>query len=596
MDGFEKLHDPSLRLSTTMRGNPQVTLPDKSPVRSVHLPTNLESLSSQPGLIQRPVDFFDDTSSEGDVERDNHVAKEFLNINGTMASAKRVSPGRPRRPDNYLGANADHFRSNCEGKRISSAESRETFMRLHPNATQHYTFFDDGSDHSSFASSIRELSEHHYDSNIPAVDVRRSLSPPHDSVAVHDGNDESPILNRTEADRSAVILDAHHLTLQALMRNGDNLHHSLTPPPLQVARLPKRPMSEGTRYRSTSAPVKKVSMLPPPIDTSSTGRLNPAEIVRTPYPAVPRLPRSHRKDFIPSALAFNGQRTTPLDRVLTLSIRPRNQNGLPRIRTMVLPATSEFSTIKTASVAEKEKHFQALDFDDVAFFTGLRAHYHSLMGPCRFLSARSLSRVTVSGDATRAADAKYGWLHAPRSPRTVAWQGLTDSFSEEKMLRYFRNPKQVGKARYAWVSWAHRLAEAPASTAVTPGLPSALTATSMGLTPSRMSGSPDGLARKAEQHEGLEFVLSWSVKRIVSVLVVVILLSIVAALLWIFLGTMSSAQQIVHSPQSIPSINAGGGFRDAGDRVGTGTLIGICVLLVGLTGMGGWLGVSLLVL
>ena len=62
-------------------------------------------------------------------------------------------------------------------------------------------------------------------------------------------------------------------------------------------------------------------------------------------------------------------------------------------------------------------------------------------------------------------------------------------------------------------------------------------------------------------------------------------LCIAAAVLWTFLGKQT--------PGSTPSK---GGFRDAGDRLATGLLIGICVLVGGLSGMVGWLGVSWLVM
>jgi len=89
------------------------------------------------------------------------------------------------------------------------------------------------------------------------------------------------------------------------------------------------------------------------------------------------------------------------------------------------------------------------------------------------------------------------------------------------------------------------------------------------------------LVREMEQPEGLEFVLSWSIWRISLALTFVITVSIAAALLWIFLGRNSVAGHV-----------AQGGYRDAGDRLGTGVLLGICILLIGLTGIAGWLGIS----
>lgn len=134
------------------------------------------------------------------------------------------------------------------------------------------------------------------------------------------------------------------------------------------------------------------------------------------------------------------------------------------------------------------------------------------------------------------------------------------------------------------MSWAHTLAAAGGSSVpiVTP------------VPGSAREGNTRSEFPNEQQVEGLEFVLSWSWKRIVTALVLVLLVSVAAALLWIFLGTSVRTEVGMYS--RIPTIAIGEGFRDAGDRVSTGVVIGICVLLLGLTGIGGWLGVSWLVI
>jgi len=57
-------------------------------------------------------------------------------------------------------------------------------------------------------------------------------------------------------------------------------------------------------------------------------------------------------------------------------------------------------------------------------------------------------------------------------------------------------------------------------------------------------------------------------------------LSLLATLLWVFFGTTW-----IHV-----------GFSGAGERVATGLLLGLLVLLLGWTGVGGWLWVSWLFL
>jgi hypothetical protein len=92
------------------------------------------------------------------------------------------------------------------------------------------------------------------------------------------------------------------------------------------------------------------------------------------------------------------------------------------------------------------------------------------------------------------------------------------------------------------------------------------------------------MIRRAEQHEGLEFVVSWSVRRILLALALVLTLSLAATLLWVFLGKNSHGD------------GGQAGFMGAGDRVVAGVVMGISVLLIGMFGVGGWIGVSWLVL
>ncbi|KAK5115794.1 hypothetical protein LTR62_000883 [Meristemomyces frigidus] len=314
---------------------------------------------------------------------------------------------------------------------------------------------------------------------------------------------------------------------------------------------------------------KKVQVVPPPIDTSGPRPSLPADLVRTPYPET--TPRgSRRRDF--GSPGGEAARTLPAaqERVLMLRIRRSNTNGRPRVTTLVIPVPDAFDTsrvVHSTSRTDIPSPSPSADFDDAAFFHHLRTSYKLLLGPLGLCTAKSLSRILVSGPATRRADAGYGWLAQPRSPRGLAHQGLSDTFSEEKILQHFCRPA-MGRQRFAFVHWAHRLAGASSD------LPD-------GEEVDIREGLEGELGQSGEQLEGLEFVLGWSVKRIVLVLGLVVGMNLVAMLLWIFLGRDSVGGQ-----------GASGGFRDAGDRVGSGVLVGICGLLVGLSGMAGWLGVS----
>ncbi|KAJ9659670.1 hypothetical protein H2201_007261 [Coniosporium apollinis] len=431
------------------------------------------------------------------------------------------------------------------------------------------------------------------------------------------------------------ILGAHEMTLQAL------LHDEGSPPPALTTTT--RPISTAvgafkhTRQRSASAPARKLSMAPPPIDTHH-GHL-PEDIVRTPYPF------QFRKSFHkPSPLAME-QPPQPREFVLTVSLLRRRQGqghtrgSSPRVGSIAIPADPDAAAKERAKSPKskkkvQEQEFMALDFDDAHFFRELRRKYARLAGRWRGFGARTLKTIEVGQSS---AGAGFGGPIGcggeaascyPRSPRFLARRGLTDTFSEEKLMQHFRCPK-IGKARYAWVHWAQRIASSSRSLQPPTGLAAIAAAAGIGgtqwtfapsettrpsnPTPTTATGgkgtgtpkttvdekellSPRSPQRRSvpapESHSdgealevevtaapGLIFVEGWSVPRIVVALLIVFLLSIAAALLWIFLGV------------SAPGV----GFRSAGQRVATGIVIGAFTLLLGWTAVLGWIAVSWLV-
>jgi len=80
---------------------------------------------------------------------------------------------------------------------------------------------------------------------------------------------------------------------------------------------------------------------------------------------------------------------------------------------------------------------------------------------------------------------------------------------------------------------------------------------------------------------GLELLEGWSVLRISLCSMLILAMAIAAVLLWIFLGVSDDVSTV--------------GFRDAGSRVGSGLILGVLVLILGWTGMAGWMGISWLV-
>ena len=537
----------------------------------------MESIHSQADMGIRTADFFEDSSEDETV---NAISPENIAPDGDLLLDERGLVTRKR----HTAPTAEPLASHCEEKRGTFPPDREGYRRVTPSSA--YLADDRGGDtsSSSFNGSVDELLPEHRSSppQFPRAAHIQSGRTPRSFAQIEPQTDRETLAPPAKTDQTlGAYAIAHEITLHALMRDEEALDRSLQSfalAPLQAgdrrSLLPDSLRSHDPRspraheFSSPSSAHKRIHVFPPPIDTSAPRKSIPQDIVRTPYP----FGHVNRKDFgqsnPPSASVSTP--TSATESILTLSIRRSNSNSNRRVASLTIPASNEFSAVRSNSLGAKERHFKALDFDDAEFFRQLRLQYHYLSGITRFLSARSLSRIVVSGPASKAADAGYGWLHQPRSPRVLAYKGLIDTFSEGKILQHYRRPA-LGRFRYAFVHWAHRLAAAP---------------------PVRTPQADDDaeapdreLVRRIEQPEGLEFVVSWSAARILLVISIVLVVSIVAALLWIFLGHSTASAWPTH-----------GGYRDSGDRVTAGVVMGICILLIGLSGIAGWLGVSWLVM
>lgn len=491
--------------------------------------------------------------------------------------------------------------SQCESRSVKLSASTDGYQPLSPSV------WADAPDHlrghgrtpsSSFKGSVDELLPSNLASSPPGLLRSSRISSgrtPRSSAHMQRSDDRQSSLPPRPSTALGAYAIAHEITLNAIRRDDEMLEQSLQGLPLAPlqpmdrrsllpgALSPKGDPRSPKEIRAFSSPQsvhsKKVQVVPPPINVHESGQRSlPSDIIRTPYPFSPET--VHRKDF-----GYQQQPAEPIppvsttsESILTLSIRRTRAHSQPCVTTITIPATNDFTAVRHSGIRQKEQHFKALDFDDAALFRQIRVAYNQLSGPARLLSARSLSRIVVSRPNAAALDPSSpssGWLHAPRSPRELAYRGLNDSFSEEKILRNFRRPG-TGKGRYAFVHWAHRLAAAPPTTPIR--------------TPRPGEDADElrerDLVRRAEQVEGLEFVVSWSAIRIVAVLMVVLVASVAAALLWTLLGKNTV----------VLGDGKHAGFRGASDRVTSGVLMGICVLLLGLSSMAGWLGLSWLVM
>ena len=548
MDSRLQANTDDVRISRSPRRSPQIIQAITSPVRSLYPEQGMESIQSQADFGLRTADFFEDSSE------DESPQGETSNVNflENADSQERRAQTRDQK-QMHSESNPSNVKPNADG-----------YQRLTTNIGHDERVQFAHSPGTTFNGSVGSVDE--------LLPTRLHSSPPEAPKSTHHRSPRSSL----QVDRRLAVHPekveqllgahaiAHEITLQALLRDEQahdmslqsfapvhqNDRASVLSPALR-AYDPRSPRNVGFAAASNG---KKVQVVPPPIDTSLPKHPLPPDMVLTPYPRSQRSEQK-RENTLQSPTSASTQ-PLPLESTLVLSVRRSHMYVLPRVSTLIIPASNDFSAIRSGNVGEKEHHFKALEKDDAEFFRQLRTEFRRLTGPARFFSARSLKRIVVSGPATRAADADYGWLHQTPSPRLLARAGLSDTFSEERTLQHYRKP-DLGRARYAYVAWAHRLAAAPTTR------PSCST--------------PDGMpseapAQEVERSEGLEFVIGWSIMRIALVLASVMLLSVVAALVWVFLGR--------HTAPASPS---SGGYRDAGDRATTALLMGICVLLLGLS-------------
>ncbi|PNS20607.1 hypothetical protein CAC42_334 [Sphaceloma murrayae] len=733
MDDQDRIEVNSLRFSSTPRGSPKIVNALTSPVQSIRpemdlqhdhqghgMPSYLEDASSDEDEQHRSIMSSNFRKSRSTTVR-NPEAEKFAAFvsgvtkpdqtenSGTTAHAndtQRQSPDPSGIAQAINGMRLTHFgepvrathgNDGGQSARVPPKEDMLSFRHL-IGAGPLDGHSNNGSLHSSFDGSITELQGlgalSHNNSRL-----RHKGNLPHPFAESGGEDDQVPMLGSQAP--SDDILRLHAMSLEAL-RQREDVRKTMTPPPLLPARasLPLKASIPGSLVDAASASstkaVRKVSLHPPAIDVSRARDLKQKPIP-SPYPVYRN---RNGRDQLASPRS-DISLTYPRDTILHVHIKSRQQ--VLRTTGVALPPSCipPFSAIKTGPTKEKERHFRALDYDDAVFANALRSAYAELVPwHYRWFAARSLCRITVSGHMSRLADKSYGWLDDSKTVtrqsgrRIISASGFEVSTipvfhprdpshgkdaDEAKLMDLFCHPKSA-RGRYAWVSWARRIAEtndmngsaAPDTTArptnnrdsterfmeltneldrrykqvqellysqiesfragtageapVRPGTAGQWPASpgsrissanmhhrsasarfssmgdemgrSMPVTPvTPVAGLTVSTGRRMEddEFEGLMFVLKWDVKRIVGVLVLVVLGAVAAALLWVFLGTGRGAIFARPMGEGMTYSDAAG-YRGAGDRVGPGAVLGICVMLVGLTGIGGWIGVSWLVI
>ncbi|KAH7115294.1 hypothetical protein B0J11DRAFT_496365 [Dendryphion nanum] len=239
------------------------------------------------------------------------------------------------------------------------------------------------------------------------------------------------------------------------------------------------------------------------------------------------------------------------------------------------------------------------DFDDAFLALALRKAHKELAGPWirRVFSARSLrgiglgevsvwSGASVSPPPSSSCSSPLSFSRTHAKGLLAARAGLSTStenaspFTERQLWDLYRDPSR-GKARYTWVHWGKRVACASAL--------SSLGSTGKG---------EERVRRTGEKHDSrtpqtlrpfhprrtvpetiitLQFIHTLSATRICLALAIILLTSIAAALLWIFLGKSGW-------------VGLSGEGR--GERVGSGMLVALVGLVVQGAGVGVWVWMS----
>lgn len=320
------------------------------------------------------------------------------------------------------------------------------------------------------------------------------------------------------------------------------------PMPTQVDGLRSHPIQ-----RSSTMPTgkRKVGFSPPlDIEIKPEHRFLRQSIVSTPYP-----------------LRHQEERMIGSTSTLTLVLNSQ-RDSVPVVKTIVIP--EQRGTTDLPSHGEN-KTINAINrnFDDEELFRLIKTEYKGMRW--RFhnkISARRIQSLNIISynELCSVAGHKTSPLEKPSQ--------IEDSlFTRPQLLSLFRAP-ELGRNQHQWVDSIvnrprHHLNEEP-------GPP------------------PEHEARALELIEG------WSVGRIIAALIAVATSSLLATLLWIFLGVgaehssyfaAAAAAAANDGSSTTPSVDlteSSWEFHDAGGRVQGGAALGALVLMLGWTGVGAW--------
>ena len=343
--------------------------------------------------------------------------------------------------------------------------------------------------------------------------------------------------------------------------------------------LLKNDVSPAPPTPPKSAPVgRKVSFPPPaPLDIRPEHRFLRQSIVSTPYPTVNDEGKNGKgKNAINDPARETEQDNQP-DAVLALVLYG-NSNPIPKVKTIIIPGPQETQLIDESENGKPPITATKIrPFDDEALSKLLRSTYNTMRGPLRYLaSARNVRNLKfLSYTSTMQLASRHAKPTQFRDDTVV----VDEEIAEASMSDLFHKPR-LGRGRNEWTSWVKGLPE-----------------------------NGEGRENSDRDKIAIEFVEGWAPGKLYCAVAAVLFCSLLATFLWIFVGTGGQVGlQIAGSSSDIdlkdvrngllgtPVLESPVGYKGASERVQAGVELGILILMLGWTAVGGWVLLSWLVI
>ncbi|MCJ1390291.1 hypothetical protein MMC18_003149 [Xylographa bjoerkii] len=403
--------------------------------------------------------------------------------------------------------------------------------------------------------------------------------------------DNIPLVASSGDENSSEEIDRGEAPLSSSIKKFSFINALRANPP-DTSIIPKRAATVPSRPRR-----KTTFSTPPEVDTQSGKKFERESVLNTPYPGksmgFPQKDQDKRGDMLLDLEAHaqrfkpNTKRREQIEMVVVLHSRG---DMLTKVGRLVIPPLESFeprpalkpalkSTEKRPQISRSSAiaasfSFRSQDseniitlFDDEAMSRKLLSEYRKLRGRWRILlGARSLhgARIVMYSHPYElfavAGNMKVDQFFQPTyNPSGRAGEDTIAVESKRlHLLKEYMASPEKGTGKEEVVQWLRQLG---------------------------------GKGETDAERVAVKFVENWSVRRLTIVTTVVLVLSVAAALLWIFLGvntTKVEGQSMAVGSAGKPVLQKEMITTGTGGRVEGGLLLGLLVLLLGWTGISGW--------